>query len=199
MRIPGRIDRFPRALCAVIVMGAALISPRSGLAQDTTAQSLIYASYEGENTAGQVFKTMKENQKATGEKILSYAVVSKDLKGKTHVHDQRKKDARVGAVLGAVIGVLGGPAGAAAGAAAGGSLGYLTGNQVGISREIVDKMKADLTAGSSALIVVLEDRWVQDVEKGLEQAHARRVIAEKIAGGATNPPPAAPPATPAHS
>src|SRR5262249_21933334 len=145
---------------------------------------LVYAAYEGEDTAGNVFKTMKTSQKATGEHILSYAVVSKDMKGKVHVRDQRKKDARVGAVLGAVIGVVGGPVGVAAGAAAGGSLGYLTGDEVGISKDMVDKMKASLTPGSSALAVVLEDRWVQDVEKGLREAQARAVVAEKIASGA---------------
>ena len=152
-----------------------------------TSQTLVYAAYDGEDTAGKVFKTMKANQKATGEHIESYAIVSKDIGAKTHVRDQRHKDARVGAVLGGVIGVLGGPVGAAAGAAAGGSVGYLTGNEVGISKDTVEQMKASLTPGTSALAVVLDDRWVQDVQKGLQQAQARQVIAEKIAVGASNP------------
>jgi hypothetical protein len=42
-------------------------------------------------------------------------------------------------------------------------------------------MKSSLTPGTSALIVVLDNRWVDDVQKGLEQAQARRVVAEKIA------------------
>jgi len=197
MRTFTRVGRGFGALCAVALIG---MLARSAPAQEVTAQTLIYAVYEGEDTAAQVFKTMKANQKETGEHIVSYAIVSKDMKGKTHVRDQRKKDAKVGAILGAVIGVLGGPAGAAAGAAAGGSLGYLTGNEVGISREMVDDMKASLTPGSSALAVVLDDRWVQDVEKGLRQAQARKVVAEKITAGAKkNPPPAAPSTTPSHS
>jgi uncharacterized membrane protein len=155
-------------------------------AQSASSQTLIYAVYDGEKSAGEVLKTMRKNQKDTGEHIQSYAVVSKDMKGKVRVHDQRERDAKVGAVLGGVIGVVGGPAGAVAGAAAGGSLGYLTGNEVGISKEIVEQMKTSLTPGSSALCVVLEDRWVQDVEKGLKQAQARRVIAEKIATGSTS-------------
>lgn len=156
--------------------------------QQGGSQSLIYAAYEGEDTAGQVYKEMKTNQKATGEKILSYAVVSKDLKGKVRVRDQRSRDAKVGAVLGGVVGVVGGPAGAAAGAAAGGSLGYLTGNEVGISKDMVEQMKSSLTPGSSALAVVLDDKWVADIQKGLEQAHARSVVAEKIATGVTKNP-----------
>jgi len=151
-----------------------------------SSQTLIYAVYDGEKAAGEVLKTMRENQKETGEHIQSYAVVSKDMKGKVKVRDQRERDAKIGAVLGGVIGVLGGPAGAVAGAAAGGSLGYLTGNEVGISKDMVEQMKTSLTPGSSALCVVLEDRWVQDVEKGLKQAQARRVVAEKIAAGSTS-------------
>ena len=195
-----RIPRGCRALCATTLVGMALMAPREAPAQQVSSQSLIYAAYEGENTANEVFKTMKANQKATGERILSYTIVSKDQKGKVHVRDQRKKDAKVGTVLGAVIGVLGGPAGAVAGATAGGSLGYLTGDKVGVSRSMVDDMKASLTPGSSALAVVLDDRWVQDVEKGLRQAHARQVIAEKIATGDVNKPAPPPPATtPSHS
>ena len=184
-------------ISTAVLTGAVLIASHPIAAQDVTSQSLVYATYDGVETANQVFKTMKENQKATGERIQSYAVVSKDLKGKTKVHDQRKKDAAVGAVIGALIGVVGGPVGSVAGATAGGGLGYLTGDSVGIPRETVDKMKAGLVPGSSALIVVLDDRWVQDVEKGLREANARLVIGSQIAKGASgSPTPAAKPATP---
>jgi uncharacterized membrane protein len=187
MESSKRSGRALGGLCAIALAGVGFMVSGSATAQDSS-QSLIYAAYQGEDTAGQVFKEMKTNQKATGEKILSYAVVSKDLKGKVHVRDQRSRDAKVGAVLGGVIGVVGGPAGAAAGAAAGGSLGYLTGNEVGISKDMVENMKSSLTPGTSALAVVLDDRWVKDVQKGLEQAHARSVVAEKIATGVTTNP-----------
>jgi uncharacterized membrane protein len=110
------------------------------------------------------------------------------MKDKVHVRDQRERDAKGGAVLGGVIGAVGGPAGAAAGAAAGGSVGYLTGNEVGISKDMVEQMKSSLTPGSSALAVVLEDKWVEDVDKALRQANARQVVAEKIAAGAKTSP-----------
>jgi len=148
------------------------------------AETLVYAVYDGQDTAGQVFKTMRAAQGSeTGERIESYAVVSKDLKGKVRVRDQRKRDAGVGAVLGGVIGLVGGPAGVAAGAVAGGAVGYLTGEAVGIPRDKVDNMKASLTPNTSALVVVLDDKWVQDTEKSLRQANARTVIAHEIAAG----------------
>jgi uncharacterized protein DUF1269 len=78
-----------------------------------------------------------------------------------------------------------GPPGVAAGAAAGGAVGYLTGEAVGIPRDEVERMRASLTPNSSALIVVLNDQWVHDVERNPNQAHARAVISNKIAGNQT--------------
>ena len=177
-----RLELVGRAVTAMVVTalvtGGILVPLRAAPVSET----LVYAVYDGQNTASQVFKTMKSAQNSTGERIESYAVVSKDLQGKVRVRDQRRRDAGVGAILGGVIGVLGGPIGVAAGAAAGGGVGYLTGDAVGISRDNVEQMKASLTPDSSALVVVLNDRWVNDVERDMNQAHARAVIANQIAG-----------------
>jgi uncharacterized membrane protein len=200
MRKWERVGHGLSAPCAIIrVLGIVLATSMPAAAQEVSSTTLVYATYDGEKTAKRAFQTIKENQRATGEWILAYAVVSKDANGKTHVLDQRKKGAGVGAVIGALVGVLGGPVGAAVGATAGGGLGYLTGDSVGIPREQVESMKVALTPGSSALAVVLEDRWVQDVEKGLRQANARQVIAAQLAQGRTNnPTPNNNPTPPAH-
>jgi uncharacterized membrane protein len=170
------------AAFAFIALAAGIVGSASlGAAADDHPQTLIYAVYAGEDTATQVFKTMKSAQGDTGERIESYAVVSKDLKGKVKVRDQRTRDSGVGAVIGGVIGLVGGPLGVAAGAAAGGAAGYLTGEAVGIPRDKVQSMKDALTPDSSAVVVVLDDRWVKDVQKDLDQANAREVIANQIA------------------
>lgn len=182
------------------VLAASIGIPWTALAQNVASDTLIYAVYDGEKTASQVFETMRKNQRATGERIESFAIVSKDMKAKTHVLDQRHRDSAVGAILGAAIGVLGGPPGVVAGAAVGGGAGYLTGDAVGIPRETVEEMKASLTPGTSALIVVLDNKWVQDVDKALRQASARHVVAAQIAKGQKTAPdshPAKPASTPA--
>jgi uncharacterized membrane protein len=161
-------------IAAASLIGAAVLAAEK-------SETLIYAVYNGQNTATDAFKTMQSNQSATGERIEAYAVVSKDLKGKVRVRDQRKTDAGVGAAVGGVIGLLGGPIGAAVGATAGGAAGFLTGEAVGISRDSVQSMKDSLIPDSSALVVVLEDRWVQDVQRDMNQANAREVIANQIA------------------
>lgn len=179
-----------RAMTALAIFGTvgatslARLHAQSQSTQNQPSETLVYAVYDGQDTALQAFKTMRSAQAETGERIESYAVVSKDMKGKVHVRDQRKRDSGVGAVLGAVVGLVGGPLGVAAGATAGGAVGYLTGDAVGISRDNVESMKASLTPNSSALVVVLEDRWVQNVERDMNQAHAREVIASQIGAGA---------------
>jgi len=167
------------ATCVAIVVAIGLGSASVPAAD--RSETLIYAVYDGQDTATQVFQTMKNAQHETGERIESYAIVSKDLKGKVRVRDQRKRDAGVGAVLGGVIGLIGGPAGVAAGAAADGSFGYLTGDAVGIPKEKVESMQSSLAPNTSALVVVLDNKWVQSVERDLNQANARAVIANQIA------------------
>jgi uncharacterized membrane protein len=170
------------AASVVAVLITSGISVSAG-ARGDSAESLVYAVYQGQNTAAGVFKSMIKAQRATGERIEAYAIVSKDLKGKVRVHDQRKTDAGIGAVVGGVIGLLGGPITAAIAAGAGGAAGYLTGNAVGIPQDKVEEMRASLTPDSSALVVVLEDKWLKDVEHGMQQAQARAVIANQIATG----------------
>jgi uncharacterized membrane protein len=179
MRSQNVARRVVACIAAVVVTGSALNVPTVEAADKS--ETLIYAVYDGQDTASQVFTTMRSAQNDTGERIESYAIVSKDLKGKVRVRDQRRRDAGVGAVLGGVIGLVGGPIGAAAGATAGGAVGYLTGDAVGISRDQVESMKQSLVVDSSALVVVLDDRWVKDVQRDMQQAQAREVIASQIA------------------
>jgi uncharacterized membrane protein len=173
-----KVVRRVASVAAALAVG--VVGVAAARAADKS-QTLIYAVYDGQDTATQVFKTMKSAQGSTGERIEAYAVVSKDLKGKVTVRDQRRRDAGVGAVVGGVIGLVGGPIGVAAGASAGGAVGYLTGDAVGISRDSVESMKQSLVPDSSALVVVLDDRWVQDVQRDMQQAQARQVIANQIA------------------
>ena len=179
MRLQSVVCGVAATVSALLTAGA--ISTAVVRAADANSETLVYAVYNGQDTATEVFKTMRSAQGTTGERIESYAVVSEDLKGKVRVRDQRKTDAGVGAVVGGVIGLLGGPVGVAIGASAGGVVGYLTGEAVGIPRDKVESMKQSLVPDSSALVVVLNDKWVKDVQRDLTQAHARAVVASQIA------------------
>ena len=167
----------------------------------TTPQSLVYGVYDGENTAKDAYNSMKQAQKQGVIHIDSFAVISKDQKGKVHVKSTQKRGARTGAIIGALVGVLGGPAGMAAGAAAGGGLGYLTGNAVGIPRDSINEIKSSLEPGTSAIVAVVDEKWASDLENSLRGAEAKKTLNLKLSdpessgqapadmGTGSNPPP----------
>jgi uncharacterized membrane protein len=179
-----RVMRVLAASTAVVLTAAttniAAQTGTTGTAGTAAPRSVIVASYTGQDRAGEVFDSLQSAQGDTGKRIESYAVLSKDASGNVRVRDQRRTGTGVGAVVGGVVGLLGGPVGAAVGTATGGAVGYLTGNAVGIPREKVEAMRQTLTPDSSALVVVLENRWAQDIERSLKQAQARQVIANEI-------------------
>jgi uncharacterized membrane protein len=148
----------------------------------TQVQTLVFASYDNENGAKDAFQAMKQTQKEGVIRIDSYAVVSKDQKGRVRVQSTQRRGALAGSVIGALVGLLGGPAGVAVGATAGGGLGYLTGSTVGIPREDINAIKANLQPGTSAIVAVIDERWVADLERSLHEAQAKQVLDRKIAG-----------------
>src|SRR5262245_45600595 len=78
-----------RTMTAVAIAGTVGATSLVGVhAWSQPSETLVYAVYDGQDTASQVFKTMKSAQADTGERIESYAVVSKDTKGKVRVRDQ---------------------------------------------------------------------------------------------------------------
>jgi uncharacterized membrane protein len=167
-----------------IWLGLAFAVAAVGLAraQPATPQSLVFAVYDSPGGALDAYNAMKQTQREGVIRIDSFAVVSKDDKGRVRVHSTQRRGARAGAIVGALVGVLGGPAGVVAGAAGGGGLGYLTGSAVGIPREDINAIKASLQPGSSALVAVIDERWVADLERSMHEANAKQVLDRRLAG-----------------
>jgi uncharacterized membrane protein len=183
------------AACTM-TLGAFAVGNLRAHAQTSVPQTLVYAVYDSEQGAKNAYDAMKQTQREGVIHIDSFAVVSKDQKGRVHVHSTQKRGAVAGAVVGALVGALGGPAGAAVGATAGGGIGFLTGETVGIPREDIGAIKASLTPGSSALVAVVDERWVADLERSLHEAQAKQVLDRKIASPRTEAPEGNPPPNP---
>jgi uncharacterized membrane protein len=166
---------------SVLAGVAAIGSVRLARAEDAPPQSLVFAVYDGENTAKEAFAAMKSSQKQGVIHIDSYAVMSKDQKGHVHVKSTQKRHAGAGAIIGAMVGVLGGPAGVAVGAAAGGGIGYLTGDAVGIPKDTINQIKSSLTPGTSAIVAVVDEQWASDLKSSLQAAQAKQVLDSQIA------------------
>jgi uncharacterized membrane protein len=161
--LPGSLVRSVPSRLLILAIVALGPAPRLH-AQQITSHTLVYAVYEGEQTAGEVLSSLRKTQHAAGEQIESYAVVSKGPDGKTTVHDRPTTPSPAIEVM---LGTLGEPSRNDARAAP-------------ISTDVLDSLRVSLTPGSSAVIAVMNDRWARDVQRDLKAARARASMASVI-------------------
>lgn len=141
------------------------------------------AAYDTKDAAKADFDTLSE----AGLRHITAALVSKDDKGRIHVHEKThagKVGGAVGAIGGAAIGVIFPPAGVAilADAVVGGvGLGLVSHFAGGLSRHDLKELGALLEDGQAAVICVAEDAVATDVNKALD--HAARKAEAKLDDG----------------
>jgi len=144
---------------------------------------LVVAAFKDETTAKAALKELKKAQKAKLIKIENAAVLRKDEKGKLHIKETGDmgggKGAAFGGVAGAAIGLLAGPAlvvPAAVGALVGGLTAKL--RDSGFSDARLKAIGEGLTPGSSAIIAVVEHRWVEQLEDALAEIETDLITLE---------------------
>lgn len=138
---------------------------------------LIVAAFNDEKTANAALKELKAAQREKVIRIEDAAVLRKDEKGKLHIKETGDmgggKGAAFGGVAGAAIGLIAGPAlvvPVAVGALVGGLVAKW--RDTGFSDERLKILGEGLKPGSSAIIAVVEHRWVEEVEKAMAEAGA---------------------------
>ena len=135
--------------------------------------SVIIAKF---NTADAAQTAMSKFDQARKSGEIDYedvAIVSRADDGKLQVSESddtsTSAGARIGGILGGVIGLLGGPAGVVIGAGAGALLGGLAAHgDAGIADERLNKLGAELTPGTSALVIILSQAWMAEAEVRLK-------------------------------
>ncbi|MEI2691115.1 MAG: DUF1269 domain-containing protein [Anaerolineae bacterium] len=143
---------------------------------DTPVQLLI-AAFNTPTAAEEVLDQLKAAKKEKLIGIQAARVLVKDEKGKVSSKDvglTTGKGALAGGVVGAVVGIATGGVGLALGAA-----GALVGGLIGKSKKEgrfnsyrIEQIADALTPNSSAIIAVIEHKWVADLEAELEEAGA---------------------------
>jgi uncharacterized membrane protein len=144
---------------------------------------LVVAAFQDEKAADEALKELKTLRREKLIRIENAAVIRKDEKGKLHIRETADvgggKGAVMGGVAGAAIGLIAGPAlvvPAAVGALVGGLTAKL--KDSGFSDERLETLGEGLTPGSSAIVAVIEHKWVAQVQKELEEAGADLVTAQ---------------------
>lgn len=149
--------------------------------------SVAVAAFPNEEAAGEQLRQLKELKKEKMIGIIDAAVIRKDDEGEIHIKETAEmstgKGVGIGAVLGGAIGLLAGPVGLLAGGGA--IVGWLASRRDrGFKNERLERIGEGLTPGSSAIIAVVEHKWVAEVERELANAGAdvmTEVLAEEIA------------------
>lgn len=146
---------------------------------------VVIAAFEEERAADEVLSQLKEAKWAGLIGIQNAAVLRRDQKDKLHIKELKDwgggKGAAFGGTLGAIVGVLTGPGILVAGAA-GALIGGLAAKlrDSGFSDERLKTVGASLKPGTSAIIAVIEHKWVAQLEEEMAEAGAD-VLTEAIA------------------
>lgn len=157
---------------------------------------LVVAAFQEEEAADQALKELKAAQREKLIDIQDAAVIRRDENNKLHIKETADpgggKGAAAGGAVGALIGLIGGPAGVVVGAAAGALVGGVTAKVVdsGIPDYRLEQIGEGLTPGTSAIVGIIEMRWVEEVERQLAEAGAdvlteviRNDIAQQLKAG----------------
>jgi uncharacterized membrane protein len=156
---------IPSRLLMLVIVPLGLAPSVHG--QQVKSHTLVYAVYEGEQTAGEVLSSLRKTQHAAGEQIESYAVISKGPDGKITV---RERPTTPSPAIEVMLGTLGEPSREETAAGP-------------IGADVVDSLRMSLTPGSSAVIAVMNDRWARNVQRDLKAARARAIMASAITQG----------------
>jgi uncharacterized membrane protein len=146
---------------------------------------VVIAAFNEEKAADEILRELKEAKWAGLIGIQNAAVLRRDEKNKLHIKETGDwgggKGAAAGGAVGAVVGLLLGP-GALVTGAAGALIGGLAAKlrDSGFSDERLKTVGQSLKPGTSAIIAVIEHKWVAKLEREMEEAGAD-VFTEAIA------------------
>lgn len=138
------------------------------------------AAFQDEKSAYQALKVLKEAKKEKLIGIVNAVVLTKDVRGKLRIKETADmgggKGAVLGGVTGAAIGLIAGPllvVPAAVGALVGGLAAKM--RDSGFSDERLKVIGEGLKPGSSAIVAVVEHKWVAQVQNAMAEAGADAV------------------------
>ncbi|HFQ94722.1 MAG TPA: DUF1269 domain-containing protein [Anaerolineae bacterium] len=146
---------------------------------------LIVAAFNDEKGADEAWKQLKSAKWQGIIGIDNMAKIRRDEKNKIHIKEAGDpgggKGAAIGAVLGGAIGAIAGPLGAVVlGGATGAVVGGITAkyHDAGIPNDRLKQIGEALQPGTSAIVALIEHKWVAELEKELAEEATDVVVAE---------------------
>ncbi len=149
---------------------------------------LVVTNFDGEGAASAAYAALLRLEREGGIAILDAATLVKHPDGASEIRDSQDVDARhgayFGAISGALIGLVGGPAGALIGSVAGAATGAATASLIdlGFPRENLQALDEQLAPGNSALVVLIESTWHDQLDTTLDSFDGQRTRRSLHAG-----------------
>ncbi|HJZ47115.1 MAG TPA: DUF1269 domain-containing protein [Roseiflexaceae bacterium] len=134
---------------------------------------LVVTMFDSEDAASAAYAALQRLEQNGGIAILDAATLVKHGDGTSEIKDTQDVDTRHGAyfgvISGALIGLLGGPAGALIGSVAGAATGAASASLIDLGFPKADLQALDdqLAPNSSALVVLLEATWLDQLDAAL--------------------------------
>lgn len=144
---------------------------------------VIVAAFQDPNGASNALNQLKQAQKQGTIKIEDAATIVKDGEGKLHIKETADmgggKGAVIGGVVGGVIGILAGPGGVVVGAGVGAVIGGFAAklHDAGFPDERLREIGGALKPNTSAIVAVVDDTWVAEAERQMQEQGAKSVTA----------------------
>ena len=132
-------------------------------------EKFVVAVFPDQAKAYEGTRALKELQAEGSLSVYAMAVLTKAVDGTLSVHDkigEGPAGTAIGALLGGLVGLLGGPAGGVAGFTGGGLVGsYLDLFSLGVEKDFLNNVSAQLTPGKSAVVAEVDEEWIIPLDK----------------------------------
>jgi uncharacterized membrane protein len=151
---------------------------------------VLVGIFDGKDKAKAALKEIKHQARVKKARLENSAVISKSEDGKVAFHEMEDVGTRRGAIFGAIaggiFGLVGGPLGAAIGAVAGAAAGGVAAGKLdmGFEEKTLQELQTALGKDSSAVLLVVERQWADEMVQSLEARGARifrQVLTTEIA------------------
>jgi uncharacterized membrane protein len=145
------------------------------------AIELLVVAFDAPRKAAEALGTLQKLRRDGLLDILNAATLVKDEAGKISLKENEDVSAPSGALFGAItgglIGLIAGPIGAVVGAVAGAAAGGVAAHwlDMGFSDDSLQALQQALRPGSSALVVLVEQVWVEKVLTDLAEFKGQRL------------------------
>ena len=142
---------------------------------------LLVSTFTDAEYAGMALAKLQKMERFGELDVLNAAVVTKDAEGEASFKETGDIDSRRGALFGAItgglFGLIGGPVGAVVGAVAGAATGHVAADRIdmGFPDEFLENLKESLEKDSSALVVLVENPWVDAAVKVIADFNGKQV------------------------